>query len=85
MSTNTLALEFSEDILLASGYSREEFVREAKFLLAAKLFEMGKLSAGKAAELCAMNRIDFLFTVGEMGIPVADLDEEELQQEFSDV
>ena len=80
-----LTIEIPENVLLATGQSREEFIREAKMLLAAKLFELGRLSSGKAAQLCGMGRVDFLFTVSRMGIPVADLDEEEIKREFADV
>ena len=80
-----LTIEIPEDVLLATGQSREEFIREAKFLLAVKLFELGRLSSGKAARLCGMGRVDFLLTVGRLGIPVADLDEEEMKREFADV
>ncbi len=78
-----LTIEIPEDVLAASGQSREEFVREAKLLLAAKLFELGRLSSGKAAQLCGMGRVEFLFAVGRMGIPVIDLDEEELKRELA--
>lgn len=80
-----LTIEIPENVLLATGQSREEFIREAKMLLAAKLFELGRLSSGKAAQLCGMGRVDFLLTVSRMGIPVADLDEEEMKREFTDV
>ena len=82
---HTVTIEMTESVLLATGQSREEFVREAKFLLAAKLFEMGHLSSGKAAQICGMKRVDFLFAVGKMGIPVIHLDEEELKREFEGV
>jgi predicted HTH domain antitoxin len=81
----SLTIEIPEDVLLATGQSREEFLREAKLLLAVKLFELGRLSSGKAAQLCGIGRVDFLLTVGRMGIPVADLDEEEMKREFEDV
>ena len=80
-----LTIEIPENVLIATGQSREEFIREAKILLAVKLFELGRLSSGKAAQLCGMGRVDFLFTVSRMGIPVADLDEEEMKREFVDV
>lgn len=79
---SVLTIEIPEDVLLAAGQSREEFLKEAKFLLAAKLFEIGRLSSGKAAKLCNMGRVEFLLAVGRLGIPVADLDEEEMKQEF---
>jgi hypothetical protein len=53
MHTHTLTIDIPESVLLATGQSREEFIREAKFLLAAKLFEMGRLSSGKAAQKSA--------------------------------
>ena len=77
-----LTIEIPESILLATGQSREDFIREAKFLLAAKLFELGRLSSGKAAQVCGMHRVDFLFAVAKMGIPVVQLDEEEIEREF---
>lgn len=80
----TLTIELPEDLLLATGQSRDEFVRDAKYLLAAKLFELGRLSSGKASELAGMNRVDFLIAMGRQGIAVADLDEDAAKREFAD-
>jgi hypothetical protein len=32
-------------------------------------------ASGRAAELCGMNRVDFLLLAGRTGVPVIDLDE----------
>ncbi len=72
---STIQIDVPESVLLSTGQSQEEFVREAKFLLALKLFELGRLSSGKAAELCGMNRVDFILLAGRSGVPVADLDD----------
>jgi predicted HTH domain antitoxin len=80
----TILLDLPDSILLATGQSREEFVRGAKFLLALKLFEVGRISSGRAAELSGLPRIEFLFRAGRVAVPVADLDEEELDREFAD-
>jgi predicted HTH domain antitoxin len=80
---STINIELPESLLLSTGQSQEEFVREAKLLLALKLFELGRLSAGRAAELCGMNRFDFLLLAGRSGVPVADLDDAERDREFS--
>jgi predicted HTH domain antitoxin len=53
------------------------------FLLALKLFELGRLSAGKAAELCGMAKPAFLWKAGEMGVPAARLDDDQYQAEFT--
>lgn len=70
---------------MATGQSAEEFVREAKFLLGLKLFEIGKISSGRAAQLADVSRVEFLFRAGQAGVPVAELDEEELDREFAGV
>jgi len=79
-----IQIDLPDNVLLATGQSAEEFVREAKFLLSLKLFEVGRLSSGRAAEICGMPRVDFLLLAGRMGVPVADLDEEEMGRELAD-
>ena len=69
-----LKIELPESLLLALGQSREEFAREAPFLLLLKLFELGRVSSGKAAELCGLSTAEFLIRAGALGVPVADLD-----------
>ena len=78
-------IDLPEHLLLSTGQSREEFIREARFLLALKLFELGRLSSGQAGELADMNRLDFLLLAGRMGVAVADLDSDEQDREFLDV
>ena len=80
----TISINLPENIVLATGQPPEEFIKEAKFLLALKLFEMGRISSGRAAEMCDMPRLDFLLSVSRMGITVADLDESEMDREFAD-
>ncbi|MBF0367841.1 MAG: UPF0175 family protein [Magnetococcales bacterium] len=79
-----IQIELPESILLATGQSRELFIKEARFLLALKMFELERISSGVAAQMCDMSRIGFLFRASEMGVVVADLDEEEMVREFSD-
>jgi len=81
---SVIHIDLPESLLLTTGQSHAEFVKEAKFLLALKLFELGRLSSGKAAELCEMSRVEFLLLAGRAGTPVADLDEEELWREFGE-
>jgi predicted HTH domain antitoxin len=79
----TIHLELPDSVLLATGQSPEELAQEAKLLLALKLFEDGRISSGRAAELSGLPRVDFLFRAGRMKVPVSDLDEEELEREFT--
>lgn len=81
---SVIHIDLPQDVLLATGQSEEEFVREAKFFLATMLFERGRVSSGRAAELCGLPRVEFLLRVGRSGVPVADLDEGEMAREFLD-
>jgi predicted HTH domain antitoxin len=55
---------------------------EPQFLAAAKLFELGRLTAGKAARLAAMDRLTFLYELGKIGIPAINLRDEEVDAEI---
>jgi len=70
------------DALASPGFSTESLASEAKFMLALKLFERGRLSSGKAGKLCGMGRVEFLFVDGRAGVPVVALDDDELSAEF---
>jgi hypothetical protein len=40
-----------------------------------KLFELGRLSSGRAAQLCGMDRVTFLLSLHRVGVAAIDLDE----------
>jgi len=79
---NTVTLELPIDVLASPGVSPESLAHEAKFMLALKLFEVGRLSSGKAGKLCGMGRVEFLLAAGRAGVPVVALDDDELSAEF---
>jgi predicted HTH domain antitoxin len=76
----TLSVNVPESLLLNS--SSEELTRQSEFFLALKFFELGRLTSSQAAEMCGMNRVDFLVSASQAGTPVADLDAGELQEEI---
>lgn len=77
-------VQIPESVLLATGQSKEELVHEAMLLLALKLFEQGRISSAQAAAICEIGRVDFLWTAGHRGVPVASLESDELDREFQD-
>ena len=81
---SVIHIDLPESVLASTGQSREEFVQEAKFFVALKLFELGRISSGRAAEVCELPRVEFLLRAGRAGVPVVDLDLEELDREFAD-
>ena len=56
---------------------------ELKMVVAAKLFEMGELSSGQAAEMAGITKRRFLETVGSYGVSIFQYDEEELERDLA--
>ncbi len=64
MATRQIVLEIPEGVLLAEKIDETAFARELHVLAAVKLYELGRLSSGRAAELAGMSRVEFLLTSG---------------------
>ena len=60
MSTRQLVIEVPEKVLLAVNTDEADFARELRTLAAVKLYELSRLSSGRAAELAGMSRVEFL-------------------------
>jgi predicted HTH domain antitoxin len=59
MSSIDIKVECPATILNALKETPDEFAQEARILLAAKLYEIGRLSSGRAAELAGLGRVAF--------------------------
>ena len=57
-------------------------VEELRFLASAKLFELGRLSSGKAARLAGLDRVEFLQRLGRIGVAAINLADEEVEAEI---
>jgi predicted HTH domain antitoxin len=79
---NTLSLPYPDDLLITSGKSPQALETELTFLLAVKLFELRRLSLGKAAEFCNMGKIQFMYELGRLQIPVITLDNDQIADEL---
>lgn len=77
-----IKIPYSDDLLASSGQSPDDLERELQFLLAVKLFELRRLSIGKAAEFCGMNKIRFMDELGRLRIPVINLDDDQIKDEL---
>lgn len=73
-----IVVDVPKHYLDATHRAPEDFVQEAKLAMAAKLFEMKRLSSGMAAQLIGMDRLSFLAQLPRFGVSVIDLEEDEL-------
>ena len=63
MATRQIVVNVPEKILLAEKTDEAAFGRELSILAAVKLYELGRLSSGRAAELAGMSRVEFLMNL----------------------
>jgi len=61
-----LVVEYPEELPGLLKMTEEQFAAEVRFLAAAKLFELGKLSSGKAAAMAGLGRVGFLHNLADM-------------------
>jgi len=64
MATRQIVVNVPEKVLLAEKTDETSFARELLVLAAVKLYELGHLSSGRAAELAGMSRVEFLLSLG---------------------
>jgi predicted HTH domain antitoxin len=62
-NTRQLTIQIPEIILLIEKTDEVAFAKELCLLAAVKLYELGRLSSGRAAELAGLSRVEFLLTL----------------------
>jgi predicted HTH domain antitoxin len=67
-SQSIIIVEYPNSLPDSLHVSNSEFESEARLAMAAKLFEMGRLTSGQAAALCGLTRIRFLADLGRFGV-----------------
>lgn len=77
-----LTIEYEDDLLATLGLSARDFANEARFLLAAKLYELGRVSSGHAAKFCGMDRAAFLLVLPRSGMSASNLTNDDLEDEL---
>ncbi len=81
---HTLTIPYPDDLLITSGKSPPALEEELRFLLALKLFELHRLTLGKAAEFGGMSKLRFMFELGRLHVPVINLDDDQIADELRD-
>lgn len=76
-----VTVELPEEPILSLKETPERFAQEMKVLAAVKLFELGRLSSGRAAQLAGMSRVTFLTVLGRYQVSPFAMSEEELAED----
>ena len=79
-----LDINYPESILSTLNISHETFEEEARFALAVKLFELGRITSGQAALLAGIPRVLFLLNCHKYGTASVNWDMDELDLEFGE-
>jgi predicted HTH domain antitoxin len=81
-ATKQAVINYPAGLPGALKLSDREFAGELRFLAAAKLYELGRLSSGKAARLAEMNRGTFLRELERVGVSAINLRDDEIEAEI---
>jgi predicted HTH domain antitoxin len=82
MTMHELRITYPNDLLLSLKETPSEFEAQARVLLAVKLYELGKVTTGMAAQLAGMSRVSFIFTLKRFGLSPLGVDPQELNKDF---
>ena len=77
-----IQFELPDEILITLKETPEELTREIRMLAAVQLYQKGKLSSGRAAELAGVSKVSFLQALSRSNVPIFNLSGEELKSDF---
>jgi predicted HTH domain antitoxin len=79
---NQVTFSIPDDIVLALKATPEAVASKIRFAASVKLYEIGQLSSGAAAELAGVPKPYFLSHLGDYGVNTFDLTAEELAHDL---
>ncbi len=83
MTVRQITIDVPEKVLLAEKMDTAAFGRELRVLAAVKLYELGRLTSGRAAELAGMSRVEFLLALGRYSVFPFAVELEELEADYA--
>lgn len=83
ISMQTLTLHIPDEVAFSLKGSPEHLSERISQMAAVKLYELGQLSSGRAAQLAGVSRVEFLQTLGRFGVSPFRLSAEELDEDIA--
>ncbi|NES01731.1 MAG: UPF0175 family protein [Okeania sp. SIO2F4] len=77
-----LTINIPEETALALKLTPEQLSQEMQLIAAIKLYELGRLSSGAAANLAGIPKVLFLTKLADYGVDTFQLTEAELTEEL---
>ncbi len=79
----TLMIDYPEGLETAVSTTQQEFEDQIRLMAALKMFELGKLSSGKAAQLAGISRVAFFEMCGRYHVPIINYSAAEIESELA--
>jgi len=81
MKIEELKIKYPSGFEHAVHMTKEEIEQHIRLMAALKMFELGKISSGKAAELAGMSRVEFFEACGLYRVSIFNYPPEEVEKE----
>lgn len=78
IKTQHITIELPSDILLTLNENEKELKQDIKISLALRLYQLGKLTIGKAAQVAGLSRLEFDSILVKNGFNISDLTEDDV-------
>lgn len=81
MAALKVEIELPRDLVAALDIPEADLGRRAQEWVVLELFQEGGISAGKAAEILGLSKLEFLGLLDHRNLPYLDADTEELERD----
>ena len=82
MQLEELKIKYPAGFENAVHITKDEFEQQLRLMAALKMFELWKISSGKAAELAGMSRVEFFDACGRYRVSIFNYSPEDLEEEL---
>jgi len=83
MGSRQIVIDIPEGVLLAEKTNEKAFAMEMRMLSAVKLYELRRLSSGRAAELAGVSRTEFLLSLEQYKVFPLESELQDLEREHA--
>jgi len=82
MNTENFSIKYPAGFENSVQMTKDEMEQHIRLMAALKMFELGKISSGKAAELAGTSRLAFFETCGRYQVNIFNYPPEEIAEEL---